>query len=196
MKLYIVRHGQSEANRLHAHAGWAPTPLTELGMEQARSVGARLAHIRFEKVYVSDILRARQTAQLALPGYEYLLDERIREFGVGELAGKLVADCMVLLGEAYRESAAVMDFVAYGGENTEMVQERVNRFMRDMEQEAAEGRERIAVVSHDGPICCMVRYALQCDVQKKHLLVGNASVTVLEYQEGNWRLVVSGMEDV
>ena len=39
MELYAIRHGQSAANAIQAHAGWAQVPLTELGREQAAKTG-------------------------------------------------------------------------------------------------------------------------------------------------------------
>ena len=37
MKLYVVRHGQSLANSLRQHAGWAQVPLTEQGEQDKKS---------------------------------------------------------------------------------------------------------------------------------------------------------------
>ena len=37
MDLYLIRHGESTANRDHEHAAWLPVPLTEAGKEQARA---------------------------------------------------------------------------------------------------------------------------------------------------------------
>ncbi len=193
MELYVIRHGQSEANVSREHAGWAPTPLTEKGREQARGAGERLKGIEFEKVYVSDLLRTRQTAELVLPGREYLLDERIREVNVGELAGKRIEDCKATMGETYWNSLTFQNYIRYGGESIGMVYERVSRFMKDMEREGAEGRERIAVVTHEGAIQCMLRYVLQSNFHKSHVRIGNCSITLLEYTNGNWRLWVSGI---
>lgn len=190
MKLYVLRHGQSEANRYDQHAGWGPAPLTEEGRGQAAEAGRRLSGIAFEKVYVSDILRTRQTAQLALPGYEYRLDERIREFNSGSLVGKSVAECKRRLGEPYLRALRERDYTAYGGENAEMVQRRVDSFMKDMELEEAAGAERIAAVSHEGAILSMLYYVFQCRLPRGSLLIDNCSVTELECLKGKWRLRV------
>ena len=40
MKVYFVRHGQSEGNRLNLHCGWSQTPLSQLGHQQARAANA------------------------------------------------------------------------------------------------------------------------------------------------------------
>ena len=38
MRIYVIRHGQSEANLVVAHAGWNQVPLTEKGVAQAKAV--------------------------------------------------------------------------------------------------------------------------------------------------------------
>ena len=188
MKMYVIRHGQSEANKNGLHAGWGPAPLTELGRSQAVEAGRKLTGLAMQQVYVSDILRARQTAQLALPGYEYRLDERIREFSSGSLVGRRVEECKATLGEPYLRALRERDYTAYGGENGEMVERRVDSFMKDMELQEAAGTENIAVVSHEGAILYMLYYVLQCRFPESSVRIGNCSVTRLECTGGKWHL--------
>ena len=190
MKMYVLRHGESEANKNDEHAGWGPVPLTELGRSQAAAAGRLLDGIAFDKVYVSDIVRTRQTAQEALLGYEFKLDGRIREFNSGSLVGRKVAECEASLGEPYLRARREKDYTAYGGENAEMVQRRVDSFMKDMELEEAAGTECIAVVSHEGAILSMLYYVFQCRLPEKSVLIGNCSVTKLECVHGEWRLCI------
>src|SRR5690554_3359559 len=101
MKLYIIRHGESEMNRLCLHCGWADPALTPLGHEQAKMAGKRLRHVDFDIVYVSDLLRARQTAEDALPGYSYQITDMLREIDVGKLAYKSRETCLKMYGKTY-----------------------------------------------------------------------------------------------
>ncbi|MBR5440862.1 MAG: histidine phosphatase family protein, partial [Prevotella sp.] len=98
-RIYVLRHGQSEANLQVAHAGWSHVPLTEKGLAQARAAAARMHEVHYDKVIVSDLHRAIQTAQCALPDYTYEMDWRIRELGVGNLEGRKVADCLREMGD-------------------------------------------------------------------------------------------------
>ncbi len=59
MELYIVRHGQSESN---AGLEIDDPALTQTGRLQARLAGEALKNVRFDKVYVSHLKRAVQTA--------------------------------------------------------------------------------------------------------------------------------------
>ena len=61
MNLYLVRHGQSQGNVNPGNGGDDPT-LTELGFEQARQVGIRLANVKFDCIIASPLRRALATA--------------------------------------------------------------------------------------------------------------------------------------
>lgn len=186
MRIYVIRHGQSEANLKNAHAGWSQVPLTEKGIAQAQAVQPRLRELHFDKVIVSDLLRARQTAENALPGYDYTYDWRIREIGVGQLEGELVSDCEAKLGESYIRNRQNRDFTAYGGENLKMMQARIAAFMDDLTREPEDAQ--IAVVCHEGAIFCMVCHVLQCQPTRLAGLADNCSVSVFTYKSGQWIL--------
>ena len=186
MRIYVIRHGQSEANLKTAHAGWSQVPLTEKGIAQAQAVQPRLRELHFDKVIVSDLLRARQTAENALPDYDYTYDWRIREIGVGQLEGELVSACEAKLGESYIRNRQNRDFTAYGGENLEMMQARIASFMDDLTQELEDAQ--IAVVCHEGAIFCMVCHVLQCQPTRLAGLADNCSVSVFTYKSGQWIL--------
>ena len=66
MKLWLVRHGETEANVAGLYSGHAPTPLTERGMMQARTLGQLLQAVTFDRVLCSELERTHITADLLL----------------------------------------------------------------------------------------------------------------------------------
>ena len=186
MRIYVIRHGQSEANLRIAHAGWSQVPLTEKGLAQASAIQPRLKELHFDKVIVSDLRRAKQTAQNALPDYDHTYDWRIREIGVGRLQGELVSDCEAKLGESYIRNRLDRDFTAYGGENLEIMQARIDAFMDDLTQEPENAQ--IAVVCHEGAIFCMLCHVLQCRQTRLAARSDNCSISVFTYKAGQWTL--------
>ena len=88
--VYIVRHGQSEANRDHLCGGQTDSPLTELGISQAAEAKRLLSDVHFDAVYSSDLQRAAKTAEVIwgspVPKNQQLFDLRERSFG--ELEGQ------------------------------------------------------------------------------------------------------------
>lgn len=90
MKIYIARHGQDNDT---VRGGWSNSPLTDLGILQSNNFADRLlknqAEYNIGKIYSSDLIRARQTAQiiadrLSVP-VEFVCG--FREVNNGELAG-------------------------------------------------------------------------------------------------------------
>ena len=53
LKLYIVRHGETEWNVIKRFQGQLNTPLTEKGMEKLKETGKNLENVLFEEVYTS-----------------------------------------------------------------------------------------------------------------------------------------------
>lgn len=186
MRIYVIRHGQSVANARVAHAGWEQVPLTEKGVEQAKRTGELIKDLKFDKVITSDLLRAMQTADYALPGYEKQRDWRIRETGVGSISGKRVHECEEELGESYLRNRRNRDFTPYGGENLEMFQKRVSEFMDDLTKEPEDAT--IAVVCHEGAMICMLRHVVDCKLSYLPALADNCCVCVFTYQSGSWIL--------
>ena len=90
MFLYLIRHGESIANKERFYAGQTDVPLTELGREQAKELVPFLSHISFDCVFSSDLSRAMDTQKIALPNENAVLSSKLREIHTGLLTGKLV----------------------------------------------------------------------------------------------------------
>ena len=91
MKLYFVRHGESEANVLHVISNReSPFGLTPLGRQQANTLANQLRDIPITTIFSSPILRARQTAEILAGSYNqsYQVTESLREYDCGILEEK------------------------------------------------------------------------------------------------------------
>ena len=66
MRLWLVRHGETEANVAGLYSGHAPTPLTERGIAQAQTLGTLLRNVPVDNVLCSELERACHTTQLIL----------------------------------------------------------------------------------------------------------------------------------
>jgi 2,3-bisphosphoglycerate-dependent phosphoglycerate mutase len=97
--LAIVRHGQTEWNRIGVFTGWADEGLSEQGHLDAKAAGIALADtgIQWDTVHVSTLRRSAETATVALAELSHhpttrIVDWRINERHVGDLEGALRAD--------------------------------------------------------------------------------------------------------
>lgn len=89
MKLYVVRHGQTEWNVLKKMQGSVDIPLNGRGKEQAEETKASLKNINFDIIISSPLTRARQTAEIINSdrNLNIVFDDRLRERNYGEFEG-------------------------------------------------------------------------------------------------------------
>ncbi len=92
--LVLVRHGQSEWNRLNLFTGWRDPDLTEQGVADAEQAGRRLKAegYGFDVAFTSDLGRAQRTCSLilremGLPDLETIRDPALKERDYGDLSG-------------------------------------------------------------------------------------------------------------
>ena len=185
MLLYFIRHGETEANSSKTHAGWDDTMLTEKGKEQARKVGKALKDISFDKIYSSDLSRAKDTKELALPGADAEICPIIREINVGSLAKRLVVDCVAEYGETYVENKKRLNFKPYGGESYEEFRARAMDFLDMMEKRP---HEKVAVFCHGGIVQAVFDIVFGVFADRASLICENCSVSVFEYNGERWKL--------
>lgn len=90
--VWLVRHGETEWARLGRHTGRTDIPLTEVGRDQARAIGRRLADQAFGLVLTSPLSRAAETARIAGFGERAVPDDDLLEWDYGALEGRKTAD--------------------------------------------------------------------------------------------------------
>ncbi len=62
----MMRHGQSEWNKLNLFTGWVDIPLSKEGIQESLDGGKKIAHIPFDVIFVSSLIRAIDTAMLVM----------------------------------------------------------------------------------------------------------------------------------
>ena len=184
--VYFLRHGEAKSNAEAFVGGHGKEiPLTEKGIAQAKATAPLLAHIPFDKIYCSELDRARQTAALALPGRECEYRSQLQEINVGSLVFKPRAECYATYGEAFSEHYKNCNFVPYGGENREMLNVRTATFMRELEESA---HQTIGVVCHAIVMQSVAHYVLG-NVSYTHLSLDNCGICAFQYKHGAWNLL-------
>lgn len=197
--LLLVRHGQSQANLSHTFAGHTNPPLTEFGKAQAEVLADYLVtHYKIDKIYSSDLIRARQTAaptarRLGLP---ITARKQLREINAGEWEGKtfdcLNRDYAHSFGTVWRQDMA--NAVCPGGESVVQLSERIHKELLRICRRN-EGKT-ILVTTHATPI-----RATQTLCEKGHISLiaqvpwsSNTSVTRCEYRDGKLYLLEAGFD--
>ena len=63
-KIYLIRHGETEANKTFQFQGHIDNPLNSKGLCQAAALGQHYENIVLDEIYSSSMQRARQTASI------------------------------------------------------------------------------------------------------------------------------------
>lgn len=183
MRLFLVRHGQTVANKEHRYVGPWETPLTELGKEQARAIAPILKDIKFQKVYSSNIGRAIETARLALDGREPIQTTYLREFDEGTLMGKTIAERDALYGG---DPVKRWDYSVVDGESADEVCARLRKFLDELEKDPC---ENVIAFTHNGVLGCMLRLVVDANIEPLGVRSNNCAIHVYEYDGNMWRLL-------
>ena len=84
LRLYLIRHGETEWTFSGQHTGRADIPLTARGEDVGREAGQRLRNISFGHVLTSPLQRAQQTCALAGLGPLPVIEPDLAEWDSGE----------------------------------------------------------------------------------------------------------------
>ncbi len=186
MEVYLIRHGESEANAGGYHSGWAPVSLTEKGRAQARETAAFIENVSFDRIIASDLKRAQETARIIFPDREIEFCAGIRELDTSPLSGRKVTALKEELGEVYLNARRTFDYGPLGCEPQAAFLARIRRFYDGM---ASLDCGRAAVVTHAGVIRALGSFAMNLPILQFPLPVSNCSVSVLGLTDGAWRIL-------
>ena len=198
-KLIIVRHGQSEGNRLHRFAGQTDVPLSELGVKQAAAVTEYLKNEKIDAVYSSDLRRAFDTVSgsAEIRGLKVIADKNLREINVGDWEFKFYDE----INASYPEQWGLWlnDMSECAPENGETVKELAKRIERELCKIALENDGKTVLIgTHATPIRAMetVWRSLPFSEIRNLEWVKNASVTRVNYfPDGSFELKAFNVYD-
>jgi broad specificity phosphatase PhoE len=184
MRLIIVRHGESEWNRIHRYQGQLDAPLSDLGLRQAEALAQRLKAEQLDHIYTSTLQRAALTAKAIAayhPHVPFGTDDALLEIHHGEWQGKFADEILAQYADGLQEwrqhpTRSQMP----GGESFSNVLKRTLDFKEQLCQR--HGDETILISTHDVVVKILVADALGMNMDRiNRIWVTNASISVIEY---------------
>jgi broad specificity phosphatase PhoE len=191
MKLYFVRHGESEANllRVFSNRGLGHG-LTEEGRAQARILAQALQAASVTGLYSSPLLRAVQTVKIVAEvlGLNYEITDALREYDCGVWEGR---SDDAGWEEYERVLAAWIDRRDWkarleGGESFDDMRVRFIPFVERLVQQYGDSPIGFGLIGHGGLYRCMLPLVLENidhDFALKHS-IGHTALVVAEQQGG------------
>lgn len=183
MRIYLIRHGQTDWNIQGKIQGSHDIPLNETGLMQAKLLAAGMESRPVKKIFSSTLKRAMATAEALAGRQEAEIIPMTRlmevEFGVWEgLTWKEIEESYP--GE-YRHWVMDPSHAAPpGGESEKEIYRRCKEAVNEIIRQTG-GREDIAVVSHGATLACLVSVMLGPDEEDESIIVENASITTVHY---------------
>ncbi|WP_310603232.1 histidine phosphatase family protein [Anaerosporobacter sp.] len=186
MKIYLVRHGETDWNIERRFQGLEDIPLNETGKKQAKECAQALTSTSFEAIYSSPLQRAYDTATIIADTInafhmeqgtqEAVLavqkDSRLLERDFGKISGLLPDDRKAFLASG--EDACMEEF-----------EHLTNRLIEALEEYRREYQgQNILVIAHGGVINAILHVFSNGEIGTGKTLVANTSVAILEDSEG------------
>jgi len=195
-QIVLVRHGETDWNRVKRIQGHLDIGLSATGRDQAQRLAVHLSErvrqgMRIDAIYSSDLARARETAQpLAHAlGQTIVLTAALRERMYGAFQGYDPEQIRVRFPTEYVAwQSHDPQFSPTGGESQQAFYDRVTAALVGLAQRHA--GQRIVAVAHGGVLDCAYRYAnrMTLAAPRAHPLL-NASVNVLDFDANGARVV-------
>ncbi len=189
MKIFLLRHGETDWNIEKRWQGSKDIELNQNGILQAENASKRLEKYKIDAIYTSPLLRAKKTAEVInenrnVPIY---VKEDIKEISFGEWEGLTYHEVLSGYKKAFDtwDKDASCD-VGYGVENYLSLQ---NRAFKVFQEICEESNGNILIVSHGAWIMALVCKILHIPLEHRlSFQVGNTSITTIEYEDSQFTM--------
>ncbi len=173
LRLYLIRHGETEWSLSGKHTGRSDISLTKNGENEARELGNYLRHISFAQVLSSPLRRAVQTCTLTGVDRAPQLEPDLAEWDYGQYEGLRSVDILLQLPDwnVYRDGCP-------GGETPAQVAARADRILANLRKQAG----NIALFAHGqiGSVLAARWIGLSID-EAKHFMLGTSSLSIFSF---------------
>ncbi|ERT35934.1 MULTISPECIES: histidine phosphatase family protein [Fusobacterium] len=206
MEIYFVRHGQTIWNVEKRFQGLSDSPLTELGITQAKLLGEKLKDIKFDKFYSTSLKRAYDTANYIKGNRKQKVEifDDFVEISMGDMEGIKQEDFKKLYPEQVKNfffNQLEYNPSSFGGESFLEVRERVIRGLNKF-IELNKNYERVLVVSHGATLKTLLHYISGKDIStlSDEAIPKNTSYTIVKYENGKFEIIdfsnISHLEEI
>ena len=195
MKIYVIRHGETDANKNGVLQGASNWPLNEYGVKLAEITGQNTRDIKFDACFSSPLDRAKKTAELILKNsrnnnVEIQYDDRIKELDMGIYEGKKFrpgeVEVSVIKLLLFKYNAFLCGKFK-GGESARQLCKRTQEFLKEL---STKNYENVLVSTHG----CAMRAMLNMLYDNKFnfwqgRVPYNCAVNIIEVKDGKMKLI-------
>lgn len=195
MEIYFVRHGETEWNKLKKFQGLCDSPLTEKGILQAKLLSKHLKDIKFDKIYSSNLKRAKDTAKIIIGERDINLNiiDEFAEISMGNVEGMTKIDFENRYAKefyAFYNDCENYNPKIYNGENYFELRERIKIGLKKIINDN-KNSSRILIVSHGATLKTLFHLIENKEIStlKDEEIPKNTSYSIVKYENNNFYIV-------
>jgi len=164
VKLFLVRHGQSQWNLENRFTGWQNIDITVSGQQEARQAGKALMNESIDLAFTSTLIRAQHTLEIILneigkPNIPIIVDAALNERSYGNLEGLNKDETAEKYGveqvHIWRRS---FDVAPPGGESLKDTYNRVIPYFENFIQPELDAGKNVLMVAHGNSLRALIMY--------------------------------------
>ncbi len=164
MQLYFIRHGETDWNVRRMFYGWTDCDINEKGMKQAEGLQKFFQTVEIDKVYSSDLLRARHTAEIVFSknAVEIETNEALRELYFGDWEDKEYEYILQQFPKEVKNWRTNWENERLPkGESFQEFYKRTTEYLEEIIAKNQGEGKKIAIVSHHGTMAVMMCHLTQ-----------------------------------
>lgn len=183
MKIYLIRHGQTDWNIQGKIQGSHDIPLNETGYRQAQMLAKGMSSRTVKRIFASPLIRAAETAKAL--GKEKKVDvcfmPKLVEVEFGKWEGLTWAEIKKEYPKEYEQwSLNSAEATPPGGETQNEIIKRCTEALKEIISLTG-GEEDTAIVSHGATLAHLFSYMMRNSPEIESMIVENASITTINY---------------
>jgi probable phosphoglycerate mutase len=157
MDIYLIRHGETDWNKVKRLQGVTDIPLNAYGIELAEQAAEGLRDVPFDRIYSSPLIRARKTAEIIRRDRKIpiILTDGLLEISFGEYEGlTFLPDQYNIPQPGFRKFFDDPEHydTPPGGESLIHLRQRTSSFVREIMDEPDNENRTILMASHGAAI--------------------------------------------
>lgn len=185
MKIYLIRHGETDWNQAGLLQGQTDIALNVQGLEQAREAAERLKKVPFEIAFCSPLIRAKRTAETIIGDRKITIttDERLRELNFGPWEGVDIRTIKDAASQPFTNPGSYIP--PEGAESFAQLYKRSGEFVDQVLLPLEGTYETVLVVAHGGVNRSILNPVLNIPVDdfwRMHM--GNCATAILDCTDG------------
>ncbi len=194
MKIYLIRHSESQDDLINCYGGASDWDLTENGAKKVEKFRSTFEKFGVQKIYVSPLKRAYKTAEIlnkknGCPIEKVFELHETNHYGyLTGLEKNLAKELFAYLLERpeYQNASYYNRKCMPGGETADELDKRAKKVMKYI-LKASKGLDTIAIVTHGGVLRSIFQAVLKD--KRKILDIKDVACAELDFEKGKFKII-------